>query len=428
MTQQIPPVTLIGLHVERLKKIKVVDLSPPAIGPVRIIGPNESGKSSLLDSVAILLKGPTAAGSMPIQHGADDAEIVGDFGAFRVRRKLTQKGAYLQVTRNDTKVARPQDFLDSLIGQGIAFDPFAFARYKPAQQVDLLLKAVKLQQDPREIDRDRKSLYDERTEVNRRAKALEARIDSIHVPQDVPDAEVPVATLIEEREELAKENADRQVLIERLAGQRDQIQYTRERIAKLESELRATKENCEAFVSAADLMERLLVDRPVREFTEIDAKINALDETNRQVRQKQERDRLVHDLGALLQQADDKTAVIEMYDAMKRGLLEGIQLPVEGLSVEEVGGEYQVAVNGIPLTECSASQRLKVGMHIALALNPTVRVVLIREGSLLDAESMSIVSGMAMSHHAQAWIEVVSDDGDPSDDRSFVLEEGELRR
>ena len=136
----------------------------------------------------------------------------------------------------------------------------------------------------------------------------------------------------------------------------------------------------------------------------------------------------MQELAALVQKAEDKTAVIEMYDAMKRGLLEGLELPVEGLSVEEIGGEYQVAVNGIPLTECSASQKLKVGMHIALAMNPTVRVVLIREGSLLDAESMALVSEMATAHQAQAWIEVVSDDGDPGDDRSFVLEEGELKR
>ena len=59
---------------------------------------------------------------------------------------------------------------------------------------------------------------------------------------------------------------------------------------------------------------------------------------------------------------------------------------------------------------------------MALELNPTIRVLRITDGSLLDSESMAILEEMAIQHDAQIWLEVVSDDGATG----VVIEDGQV--
>ena len=84
-----------------------------------------------------------------------------------------------------------------------------------------------------------------------------------------------------------------------------------------------------------------------------------------------------------------------------------------------------MCIRGIPLSQCSQSQKLKVGMGLAMALSPTVRVVLIREGSLLDDDSMRLVDTMAREHGTQVWVERVAPD--TGGENSFMLVAGELQ-
>jgi hypothetical protein len=59
---------------------------------------------------------------------------------------------------------------------------------------------------------------------------------------------------------------------------------------------------------------------------------------------------------------------------------------------------------------------------MALAMNPDLRVILIRDGSLLDAENLAVIEEMAAERDAQIWIERVSDDRSVG----IVIEDGAL--
>ena len=50
-----------------------------------------------------------------------------------------------------------------------------------------------------------------------------------------------------------------------------------------------------------------------------------------------------------------------------------------------------------------------VSMGISMALNPTMRVVRIKDGSLLDKKNMAILGTMCKDKDFQLWIERVSD-------------------
>jgi hypothetical protein len=139
---------IIGLHVDGFRRIRVVDITPPSNGVVRIVGANEAGKTSLLDSIMAALKGLPKGSMSPLQRGRERGEVVLNMGAFQIQVIYTESGEYLNVKRGDGKVAKPRAFLDEMIGQGLSFDPFAFARLKPAEQVNTLLSALQLEQDP----------------------------------------------------------------------------------------------------------------------------------------------------------------------------------------------------------------------------------------------------------------------------------------
>ena len=69
-------------------------------------------------------------------------------------------------------------------------------------------------------------------------------------------------------------------------------------------------------------------------------------------------------------------------------------MPVEGLSLTDEGLTY----NGVPFSQASQGERLRVAVGMALAMLPEpeegVRVILVRDGSLLDAANLKEVCDM----------------------------------
>ena len=114
------------------------------------------------------------------------------------------------------------------------------------------------------------------------------------------------------------------------------------------------------------------------------------------------------------------TKSIDDVDARKAALLAGVTFPVAGLSVD---GDA-VTFNGIPLEQASSAEQLRVGLAVAAALNPKLRIVLVRDGSLLDAASLAIVAEWADANKMQVWLERVAD---PKDGVGVVIEDGMVK-
>jgi hypothetical protein len=57
-------------------------------------------------------------------------------------------------------------------------------------------------------------------------------------------------------------------------------------------------------------------------------------------------------------------------------------------------------------------------------LNPTLRVIRIMDGSLLDADSLAAIAAAASAADYQVWIERVDDDGAVG---AVIIEDGEIR-
>lgn len=441
--------TVLGLKSESVRGIRVIDLKPRATGVVKIRGKNGSGKSSTLDSIELVLHGKDRTANSPVRHGADSASIVAELGDLVVTRVLRPDGSTKTLKVQDAKTgmgpSKPQAFLDGLIGSGIGFDPLEYASLKPAEQVDMLLGLVQLPRDPREIDQQRADLFGQRTLVNRELKQAEALLEATErAPEGTPDAEVSVAELLQEfqrqqavlkeHEAVRKAAADAQQEVGRVKAECEaDVLAASEKVNRLRAELAEAERGLDGLAAiVAEMLEQVNAhaERMVAavdalkdpDLSAIQAQMLAAEAVNRDVHIKQRRAEKAAEAGRIALRSATLSQEIEALDQERTALLTAATFPLPDLSIEDVGGQSCVTYRGIPLADCSSSEKLRISLNLAVASNPTVRVVLIREGSLLDDEAMAALEAFAVEKEVQVWVEIV---GSGQEEGAFLIESGE---
>jgi len=81
-------------------------------------------------------------------------------------------------------------------------------------------------------------------------------------------------------------------------------------------------------------------------------------------------------------------------------------MPVEGLSLTE----DQVIFEKLPIDLASSGRQIRIFTKMAIAMSPKVKVLLIRDGSLLDSAGFAEICQIAEDEGFQIWLERVSDD------------------
>ncbi len=152
---------------------------------------------------------------------------------------------------------------------------------------------------------------------------------------------------------------------------------------------------------------------------EIAAALDAAHGINAQVEAKLRRETIEAEARALEERATALTAAMEERSARKTEAVANAPMPVPGLSF----GDGEVLFDGLPLDQASQAEKIRVSVAIAMAANPKLRVLCIRDGSLLDRESLRLLSEMIESQDYQCWLEVTDDEGKTG----VVIEDGAIR-
>jgi energy-coupling factor transporter ATP-binding protein EcfA2 len=409
------PMTIVQLSVENVKRIKTVRIEPDG-NVVVLSGRNGQGKTSVLDAIEYALGGKPDV-SEPIRRGEDHARVVCDLGDIIVTRKWTKKGTTLEVgTKDGRTYSSPQAVLDDLVGR-LSFDPLAFARMKPKDQAAQLQALVGL--DFTAFEKDRDLAYTSRTLANREVKALQTRVDAFTPHAGVLDAEVSVVDLQAQIATANEHNDNVRACQRDLEDSRHRIQRNYEAIEELRSKIAALEnENVTLQQQVKEASDYLAENKPV-DTSAIVAQIGQVSDINAKVRANQSWRELAHDLDKKRAEADRYTARIEEIDAAKAEAIAAAKMPVAGLGFGEDGVTYQ----GLPLQQASGAEQLRVSVAIACTMNPQLRVILIRDASLLDQDSLRMVAEMAAQHGTQVWLERVETD----EATTVVIEDGEAR-
>lgn len=404
---------ILNLDIENIKRVKAVSIDHPSADVQVIGGRNAQGKTSVLDAIWLALGGARAskASPNPVHSGADFATIRVKLGEdqpeFVIERKWSKAGrSQLRVTSADgLRYDSPQKMLDAMIGGGnLAYDPVSFLRQSPSEQVETLLHTIDLGIDLDVLDQKRKALFAERTAVNRAVRDSEGQLKQIGDVADVKHTGRPVDAIHADLKKIQSEQKtydrvkeEERVLVDRVSQLRSALNEAQSSLHEHEVWLKANTRPDDS-----KLFEELQL-----------AQHAAANEERRRIR---------NDAEWLLEdrrrRAEELTGAINSIDAQKCDAIATAQMPIDGLSFTDDCVTY----NDQPLAQCSGAEGIRVSLALAAAQKSDIRVILIRDGSLLDADSMSEVRRFAQEHDVQIWIERVGS----ADEDALIIEDGEV--
>lgn len=408
---------IVGLHAENVKRLRAVDITPDP--DVQVVGGrNAQGKTSVLDAIWLALGGGKASKTItrPVRDGQDHATVVLDLGDLKVTRTWNTQGrSTLRVEAADgARYTSPQAILDRLVG-AMSLDPLAFTRLPARQQREALLDLVDLDVDLDALETERAALYTERTEVGRAGKAL----GDIVVDDTLPAEETSMQRLIADLHD-AQEHNDRieqvrreySATCDRFEAAAKRVEDLRHRLESLEADLAAArqqKERADAALAASNA--------PI-DTGAIEARMRTVETENAKIRANNAARDWAAEAEALRSQYQDLTSRITAIDNRKARALASARFPVDGLGFDDAGVTYR----GVPFSQASGAEQIRVSVAMAMALNPRLRVLRIMDGSLLDAEAMDAIRTQVADADFQLWIERVGD----ADDGAVVIEDGQV--
>lgn len=420
---------IIQLHAENFKRLGLVEINPQG-NVVTIGGKNGEGKSSVLDAIYVALKGRAVAPPMPVRKGQEKCTIRLDMGDVIVTRNFHAKdgGATftdtLKVENADgLRYSKPDAMLKSLLGE-IGFDPFDFVNLKPKEQAARLLEMVPLSIDLEEFAEQDESDTANRRDENREVARLKAQIDGIpeeEVPAELPDR----AALTDQLGDAANINGE----ITREQQRRDQEQKEIDRAetmaatydetaTRLLAEAKAAQEAAQQTREiAATRLKALQALKPLDKFVDTDEireKLRGAEALQAIAERQNRRADLVKQLKDAENKSQAYTDALAARAKERNEALASAEMPVEGLSFAvDADGVATLMFDGLPFDkdQISTAVQLRVSTAIGMAANPRLRVLRIKDGSLLDEDSMKILAKMADTEDFQIWVEVVGDGG-----------------
>lgn len=381
------------LHVENIKRVKVVDITPKD-NVVILEGKNAQGKTSVLDSVAMVLGGKKLIPNEPVRKDEEKAVIKVIVGDYEITRNWTSPTqSYLKITTKEgMKPSNPQGFLDGLIGN-ISFDPHEFVRMEKSKKAEMLKKIMKL--DLTELDQRINDVYEAR---RLKRKSIDGMIAELRNYGDLPEPTGMSYAGAEKQLNEAKEFNEIILNARKTNSQlTEDIDNIKEKIEELESLMR--EKISEASKLNDKIKEKLIDIEPLKKNfalaeTELrnQSYIERRDALRKEVK-KEERE-------LVLIEKKLTNSRVEKDERIKES-----KAPIKGLTVGDDGVQF----NGIDIDQISLAEQIKVSMAIAMAENPQIKVILIRDGSLLDKESKKTITELAIKKDFQVWIERVAE-------------------
>lgn len=466
-TNKLEDLKIVGMMVENIKKIKLVDIKPD--GTLMVVsGDNASGKTSLLEAIPWAIKGKGGIQFVPIREGQERALIRLDLGEVVVTRTFKKKGDVEFTTEVKVESAdgaeykSPQTILDSLVGW-LSFSPIEFERMDQKGQLEVLKKFV----DGFDFSKaagDREKLYQERTVLNRKASEKRAAANAIQLPPPGAKHEAKDESEILKRltgastkntkigeEKQAREEMQKKNVTDLLGKAKTRREGSAE--AKTAADL-LLKSADEEFESAKKKHENALIahansltaregqlreaetwekqaheeqDRinsfaplePLEDAEAIAKELEAAKETNAVLAKVQQREKLEKEAKEFEDASQQVSDDIEKIDSAKVKAIAEAKMPVEGLTIKD----DMVMLNGVPFEQASDAERLTASVCLAMAANPKLKVISIRDGSLLDAKAMLLIAKLAKKNDYQVWVERV----EPTGQVGIVMEDGMVK-
>mgnify|MGYP000096400958 FL=1 len=382
-------VKITTLEAENVKRIKAVALTPAPTGLTLVGGNNNQGKTSVLDALAWALGGE--------KFRPNAAQRDGAVAPAHLRVTLSngvvveRKGKNSSLTVTDPTGRRSGQQLLNAFVEPLALDLPRFMEASDKEKADILLRIIGIGNKLHLRDMEIKSIYDKRTFTGQLAQQKKNFADELISYPDAPEQPLSASDLIRRQQDILARNGENQRLrqqAQELARQEqqclDELKRTRERIAELEK-LREELDTKHTKLFNQRKNAEKTVDQLQDESTaELEASIRSIEETNRKVRANLEKARAEDEAAQYASDYDKLTDAIEQKRKERLALLNGADLPLPELSVEDGALTYK----GKRWRDMSGSDQLRVSAAIVRRLNPDCGFVLLDKLEQMDMTTL----------------------------------------
>lgn len=365
-----------SLELENVKRIKAVTLVPAENGLTVIGGRNGQGKTSVLDAIAWALGGDKFKPSAPNRDGS----VIPPRLKIELSNGLVVErsgdGSRLKVTDPSGKKGG-QSLLNEFV-EVLALDLPKFMSANAKSKAETLLKIIGVGDELQRLDREELTLYNQRTEVGKIADQKEKFARELPFFPDLPAEPLSASDLIRAQQEILAKNGENQ----RKRAKLDDI--TREYNAKAEELERLSKRVAEL---KADLETALKAAEDLEDEStaELENNIANIEELNAKIRANLLREKASSEAAEIRTQYAELTDKINEVRAARTALLNGAEMPLKGLSVED--GE--LTYNGAKWDCMSGAEQLKTATAIVRKLNPKCGFVLLDKLEQMDGETLN---------------------------------------
>jgi DNA repair exonuclease SbcCD ATPase subunit len=412
------------LVAANFKRIRAVKIEFDGGGVVQISGENGAGKSSVLDALFAAIGGKKAAPADPVRHGEKEAtiEVHLDDPKVIISRSFTPDGkTELKIeSRAGERYPSPQAMLDKLFGK-LAFDPGAFMHLEAKQRIELLLSVVtykvdaaKLEElapeseieDPIQRLRVRfESIYQDRTVEGRVHDQLKGELAALEAPrEDDPKESVNISDVVAKRDEMKRLNAVWQSNLAEFGA-----------LVKEATDLAARLKLVE---ERRDQLKAILDTTTPPDWSALDEQIENAEAINERIAAARRYENVAERLDESADKIQAKTAHLDRIKSYKEELVRTAVMPVQGLGFDK----GDVTFDGVPFEQASQAQKVRVSAGIAMALNPALKVMLVRDGAFLSEKSLALLAEIAAEKEYLVLVETV----DTSGTVGIVIDDGAI--
>lgn len=412
--EQQEAVKINSLELENVKRVKAVKLEPTASGLTVVGGKNNQGKTSVLDAIAWALGGAKYKPSQAQREGSlVEPQLHIELSNGMVVERLGKNGS-LKVTDPSGQKGN-QSLLDGFISQ-FALDLPKFMEADKNTKAKILLQIIGVGDKLSAFDKQESELYNRRTEIGRIADQKKKYADEMVQWDGVPEEIVSAAELIQQQQEILARNGRNQELRNQAKNLEAQKTLLEQRIEEAQKALNTMHEQF------AELMEKLSIantnakDLQDESTAELEESIANIDSTNAKVRDNLNKQRAQEEADEYKRQYGDLTTQIEEVRKARMELLNGVEMPLDELSVQD--GE--LVYKGQKWDNMSGSDQLKVATAIVRKTNPQCGFVLLDKLEQMDIDTMNEFGKWLQDNNLQAIATRVS----TGDECSIFIEDG----
>lgn len=394
------------MHVQRLRNVLDVafDFDDTL---VKVSGNNGAGKSTIIDAIFLAIVGKTYIGkwrsiesliTLWQTTSEIDLTLEGNGKKLKITRKITDKGNMSLEIRSSEWEKLQQKDLDLLLSE-FTIDPLEFTRKTKKEQYETIKLITWV--DTTEID-EKIAIQEEITKQARAIKTeYQKTLDNAWKPEKVD----PVSTeeLANKKTEINEYNTAVWRVKEKITYWQQKIEWIKEEILKLQNMLKEEEDMLETNEEALSILGE------TRDLSEINQMIASADEINKKAMERQRYCQLTQEAQQKeveLQKQADKLEELRM---SKNEMIKNANMPIPWMKFNE---NDWVIINNILFDQYSSAEQLKMACKIATSVNPTLKVIYIKDGSLLDSNSMKEMEEFAEKEQYQIFIERVWEEAD----------------